>query len=65
MRVMALLSTSLTCLTACERYTEATSPCFGRDGDPVASRSVLTPGTVDPTAYLNPDCSFAPIGARP
>jgi len=29
-------------LGACERYTEQTSPCFGRGGKPVVSRAVFS-----------------------
>ena len=50
-------------LTACEKYTEKTSPCFGRKGEPQVTRSALsfsTMGTpVQETA--KPDCSFEPL----
>jgi len=29
-------------LGACERYTEQTSPCFGRNGKPVVSRAAFS-----------------------
>ena len=29
-------------LGACERYTEQTSPCFGRNGQPVVSRAAVS-----------------------
>lgn len=35
-----LLATPL--LGACERYTEQTSPCFGRNGEPVVSRAAFS-----------------------
>lgn len=39
-------------LGACERYTEQTSPCFGRNGTPVVSRAAFSFTTSDtqPTA---------------
>ncbi|MEX5601185.1 hypothetical protein [Pseudophaeobacter sp. C1-32P7] len=50
-------------LAACEKYTEKTSPCFGRNGAPQVTRSALsfsTMGTpVQETA--KPDCSFEPL----
>lgn len=50
-------------LSACEKYTEKTSPCFGRNGAPQVTRSALsfpTMGTpVQETA--KPDCSFEPL----
>ena len=29
-------------LSACEQYTEKTSPCFGRNGEPVVTRATLS-----------------------
>lgn len=50
-------------LSACETYTEKTSPCFGRNGEPQVTRSALsfsTMGTpVQETA--KPDCTFEPL----
>lgn len=39
-------------LGACERYTEQTSPCFGRNGEPVVSRAAfsLTAPVAQPAA---------------
>lgn len=38
--IVMLLATPL--LGACERYTEQTSPCFGRNGEPVVSRAAFS-----------------------
>lgn len=50
-------------LSACETYTEKTSPCFGRNGEPQVTRATLsfsTMGTpVQDTA--KPDCTFEPL----
>jgi hypothetical protein len=49
-------------LAACARYTDKTSPCFGRDGEPVVSRNAATPlsfssKSEDPAR----DCLFEPV----
>ena len=50
-------------LSACEKYTEKTSPCFGRNGKPQVTRaalSFLTMGApVQETAKS--DCTFEPL----
>ena len=50
-------------LSACEKYTEKTSPCFGRNGAPQVTRSALSFSTmvtpVQETAQ--PDCTFEPL----
>ena len=33
-------------LSACEKYTEKTSPCFGRDGEPQVTRAALSFSTM-------------------
>ncbi|MHA6268351.1 hypothetical protein ACXYMP_15925 [Aliiroseovarius sp. CAU 1755] len=61
MRVTVLLITLLG-VAACERYTEKTSPCFGRNGEPVVSRNVTTPlsfSTKSPN--IDTDCTFVPV----
>ena len=50
-------------LTACERYTDATSPCFGRDGAPAVSRT--STGIVSFAAPDTKDCDFKGIGRSP
>lgn len=46
-------------LAACETYTEQTSPCFGKNGEPVVSRAhhVFVSPTDDETSEVN-DCTF-------
>lgn len=48
--ILLLIATPL--LGACERYTEQTSPCFGRNGEPVVSRAAFsfTAPVVQPAA---------------
>ena len=50
-------------LAACEKSTEQTSPCFGRNGEPQVTRSALSFSTmgapVQETTKL--DCIFAPL----
>lgn len=50
-------------LSACEKYTEKTSPCFGRNGAPQVTRSTLSFSTMgapieEPT---KPNCAFEPL----
>ncbi|KJS43075.1 MAG: hypothetical protein VR71_11415 [Roseovarius sp. BRH_c41] len=50
-------------LTACETYTEKTSPCLKRSGETQVSRAALsfsTNGGVDPSGTKS-DCSFTPL----
>ena len=65
MRVTLLLMAFLS-VAACERYTEKTSPCFSKNGEPVVSRNVMTPLSLsfsakppDPTK----DCNFEPVNS--
>ena len=50
-------------LAACEKYTEKTSPCFGRNGEPQVTRSALSFSTMGAPAQktAKPDCSFEPL----
>ncbi|ETX13518.1 hypothetical protein OCH239_10020 [Roseivivax halodurans JCM 10272] len=48
-------------LAACEKYTEATSPCFGADGAPVVGRSAIALLTFAAEEYSRKDCVFEPI----
>ncbi len=50
-------------LSACETYTEQTSPCFGRDGEPQVTRAALSFSTMgEPVEEPSkPDCSFEPL----
>lgn len=49
-------------VAACERYTEKTSPCFGKNGEPVVSRSASSPLTIfTKSPNLTKDCTFEPV----
>lgn len=50
-------------LSACEQYTEKTSPCFGRNGEPQVTRSTLTFSTMGAPVQeaAKHDCSFEPL----
>lgn len=61
MRV-TMLMIALLGLAACERYTEKTSPCFGKNGEPVVSRNATTPLTFSTKSPdLTKDCTFEPV----
>lgn len=46
-------------LAACEKYTDATSPCFGKDGKPVVARGSIS--YLSFAASSGKDCSFLEI----
>ncbi|WP_417281133.1 MULTISPECIES: hypothetical protein [Pseudomonadota] len=50
-------------LSACEKYTEQTSPCFGRNGEPQVTRAALSFSTMGASLQetANPDCTFEPL----
>ena len=50
-------------LSACEKYTEKTSPCFGRNGEPQVTRSALSFSTIGTPVQqaAKSDCSFEPL----
>ena len=50
-------------LAACEKYTEKTSPCFGRNGAPQVTRSFLSFSTMGAPVQesAQPDCTFDPL----
>ena len=50
-------------LAACEKYTEKTSPCFGRNGEPQVMRSALSFSSMGATVQqaAKSDCSFEPL----
>lgn len=61
MRV-TLLMIALLGVAACERYTEKTSPCFGKNEEPVVSRSATSPLTFSTKSPdLTKDCDFEPV----
>ena len=50
-------------LSACEKYTEKTSPCFGRNGEPQVTRSALSFSPIGAPVQqaAKSDCSFEPL----
>ncbi|MFG6554547.1 hypothetical protein [Sulfitobacter sp. 1A16808] len=50
-------------LAACEKYTEKTSPCFGRNGEPQVTRSAFSVSTMGAPVQetTKPDCTFEPL----
>ena len=50
-------------LSACETYTEQTSPCFGRNGEPQVTRSTVSFSTMGAPVQqaAKHDCSFEPL----
>lgn len=61
MRV-TLLMIALLCVAACERYTEKTSPCFGKNGEPVVSRNATSQLSLSTkSSDLTKDCTFEPV----
>jgi hypothetical protein len=46
-------------LAACEQYTEKTSPCLDRSGEPVVTRATLSFAATAPVSdESNKDCTF-------
>ena len=46
-------------LSACEQYTEKTSPCFGRNDEPVVTRAALSfAATAHVSGVNGKDCTF-------
>lgn len=61
MRV-TILMIALLGVAACERYTEKSSPCFGKNGNPVVSRNATTPLTISTKSPdVVKDCTFEPV----
>ena len=58
---MRLIFVSFLVLAACEKYTDAISPCFGANGTPAVSRAASTPLAFAATEP-GKDCLFAPVG---
>ena len=50
-------------LAACEKYTEKTSPCFGRNGEPQVTRSAFSSSTMGAPVQqaTKPNCAFEPL----
>tara|TARA_R110001599_G_scaffold123341_1_gene295660 strand:+ start:405 stop:614 length:210 start_codon:yes stop_codon:yes gene_type:complete len=57
--LLALCATA-SLLSACETYTEKTSPCFGRSGEPQVTRAALSFSTMGAPVQetAKPDCRF-------
>jgi hypothetical protein len=54
-----LMVSAVPLLSACEQYTEKTSPCFGRNGEPVVTRAKLSFAATAPVSGLNDkDCTL-------
>jgi hypothetical protein len=49
--------------SACDKYTEKTSPCFGRNGEPQVTRSAFSGSTMGAPVQetAKPDCTFEPL----
>ena len=46
-------------VSACEQYTEKTSPCFGRNGEPVVTRAALSfAATAHVSGANGKNCTF-------
>ena len=62
-RPLLALCAAASLLTACEKYTEKTSPCFGRNDEPQVTRSALSFATMGAPVQqaAKPDCSFEPL----
>ena len=46
-------------LSACEQYTEKSSPCLGRNGEPVVTRGTLSFAATAPVSdESGKDCTF-------
>ena len=46
-------------LSACEQYTEKTSPCLGRNGEPLVTRATLSFAATAPVSdESSEDCTF-------
>ena len=57
--ILALCAT-VSLLSACEKYTEQTSPCFGRNGAPQVTRAALSFSTMGAPVQqaAKSDCIF-------
>jgi len=54
-----LFVAAVSLLSACEQYTEKTSPCFDRSGEPVVTRATLSFAATAPVSEENiKDCTF-------
>lgn len=51
-------------LASCEKHTDAMSPCFGKNGEPVVARAAMSVLAVSDEKPLK-NCVFEPIGSGP
>ena len=63
LKPLLALCAAASLLSACEKYTEKTSPCFGRNGKPQVTRAALSFSTMGAPAHATakPDCTFDPL----
>jgi hypothetical protein len=49
-------------LSACEQYTEKTSPCLGRNGKPLVTRETVSFAATEPVSdESSKDCTFGAL----
>ena len=62
----SILIIALATLTGCETYTDKASPCVGRNGKPVVSRTFISPALpFAPAVSRNAtdwNCTYQPFG---
>ena len=60
---LLVLCAAASLLSACEKYTENTSPCFGRNGAPQVTRAAFSVSTMGAPVRqaTKPHCSFEPL----
>ena len=51
-------------LASCEKYTDAMSPCFGKNGESVVSRAATSLLNTSGESIAK-DCVFEPLGSGP
>lgn len=62
-KTLLALCAATSLLAACEKYTEKTSPCFGRNGEPQVTRSAFSVSIMGAPVQetAKPDCTFEPL----
>lgn len=63
LKPLLALCAAASLLAACEQYTEKTSPCFGRNGEPQVTRAAFSVSTMGAPVQevAKPDCTFEPL----
>ena len=64
MRRIQVMIATIFFFASCEKYTDATSPCFGKNGEPVVSRAA-TSLVAFSEEMVAKNCMFEPIGSGP